>query len=96
MHNGVSRARSIIKTFCDHYEEREPQVAVSVDMMDTGVDAPRVHERGIESGAQKSMTRQIFDPPFTDQHDRGLLGVFDEAAGQRIVRNLRGVNRNVG
>ncbi len=42
VHNGVSHAQSIIKSFCDKYVEREPQVAVSVDMMDTGVDAPRV------------------------------------------------------
>ena len=42
VHNGISHSQSIIKSFCDKYVEREPQVAVSVDMMDTGVDAPRV------------------------------------------------------
>ncbi|PPK84696.1 type I restriction enzyme R subunit [Neolewinella xylanilytica] len=42
VHNGVSHSRSIIKNFCDKYVEREPMVAVSVDMMDTGVDAPRL------------------------------------------------------
>ena len=42
IHNKVSHAQSLIEDFCDKFEERNPQVAVSVDMMDTGVDAPRV------------------------------------------------------
>jgi type I restriction enzyme R subunit len=32
----------LLEVFVDKYEEHEPQIAVSVDMMDTGVDAPRV------------------------------------------------------
>jgi len=42
IHNEVSHAQSLIEDFCDHYKEKMPQIAVSVDMMDTGVDAPRV------------------------------------------------------
>lgn len=42
IHNQVSHAQSLIKSFCDHYHENNPQVAISVDMMDTGIDAPRV------------------------------------------------------
>jgi type I restriction enzyme R subunit len=42
VHNKVSHAKSLIKTFCDHKVENNPQIAVSVDMMDTGIDAPRV------------------------------------------------------
>ncbi len=42
VHNKVSHAQSLIDNFCEEYEERMPRVAVSVDMMDTGVDAPRV------------------------------------------------------
>ncbi len=42
VHNEVSHAQSIIEAFCDKYTENNPQVAVSVDMMDTGIDAPRV------------------------------------------------------
>jgi type I restriction enzyme, R subunit len=42
IHNQVSHAQSLIDSFCDKYKENLPQIAVSVDMMDTGVDAPRV------------------------------------------------------
>ncbi|MDC1384407.1 DEAD/DEAH box helicase family protein [Crocinitomicaceae bacterium] len=42
IHNEVSHAQSLIDAFCDHHKENNPQIAVSVDMMDTGIDAPRV------------------------------------------------------
>ena len=42
IHNKVSHAQSLIDAFCDKEKENNPQIAVSVDMMDTGVDAPRV------------------------------------------------------
>ncbi|XOV94280.1 MAG: DEAD/DEAH box helicase family protein [Bacteroidota bacterium] len=42
VHNKVSHAQSLIEAFCDEYQENDPQIAVSVDMMDTGIDAPRV------------------------------------------------------
>lgn len=40
--NYESKAQDLLEIFVDQYEEHEPQIAVSVDMMDTGVDAPRV------------------------------------------------------
>ncbi|PTB97980.1 type I site-specific deoxyribonuclease [Marivirga lumbricoides] len=40
--NGISHAESLIQNFCDQDQENMPQIAVSVDMMDTGIDAPRV------------------------------------------------------
>jgi type I restriction enzyme, R subunit len=40
--NYETKAQDLLETFVDHHEEKEPQIAVSVDMMDTGVDAPRV------------------------------------------------------
>lgn len=40
--NYESKAQSLLETFVDPHEEHDPQIAVSVDMMDTGVDAPRV------------------------------------------------------
>lgn len=40
--NYETKAQDLLETFVDHYEEVDPQIAVSVDMMDTGVDAPRV------------------------------------------------------
>lgn len=40
--NQETKAKSLLALFADKYEELEPQIAVSVDMMDTGVDAPRV------------------------------------------------------
>lgn len=42
IHNEVSHAQSLIDLFCDKYKENNPQIAVSVDMMDTGIDAIRV------------------------------------------------------
>ncbi len=42
IHNEVSHAQSLIDAFCDAYQENNPQIVVSVDMMDTGIDAPRV------------------------------------------------------
>lgn len=41
IHNKVSHSQSLIDAFCDHHNENLPQIAVSVDMMDTGIDAPR-------------------------------------------------------
>jgi type I restriction enzyme, R subunit len=40
--NFESKAQNLLEIFVDEYEEHDPQIAVSVDMMDTGVDAPRV------------------------------------------------------
>lgn len=42
IHNGVSHAQSLIDLFCDKYKENNPQIVVSVDMMDTGIDAVRI------------------------------------------------------
>ncbi len=42
IHNKVSHAQSLIEAFCDQRKENIPQIAVSVDMMDTGINAPRV------------------------------------------------------
>ena len=40
--NYESKAQDLLEKFTDPFEEQNPQIAVSVDMMDTGVDAPRV------------------------------------------------------
>lgn len=40
--NYETKAQDLLDIFVDEYEENDPQIAVSVDMMDTGVDAPRV------------------------------------------------------
>lgn len=41
--NYADKAQDLLERFCfDRGSEKEPQIAVSVDMMDTGVDAPRV------------------------------------------------------
>jgi type I restriction enzyme, R subunit len=42
IHNEVSHAQSLIDKFTDKYTEQIPQIAVSVDMMDTGIDAVRL------------------------------------------------------
>ena len=40
--NYESKAQDLLEKFTDAYQENDPQIAVSVDMMDTGIDAPRV------------------------------------------------------
>ncbi|WP_116108451.1 type I restriction-modification enzyme R subunit C-terminal domain-containing protein [Lewinella sp. IMCC34191] len=40
--------------------------------------------------------KMLFEPPFTDQHDEGVLGLFDQASSRRILGILREVNGNVG
>jgi len=40
--NYESKAQDLLEKFCDDKQNLNPQIAVSVDMMDTGVDAPRV------------------------------------------------------
>lgn len=42
IHNEVSHAQSLIDAFCDKHKENNPQIVVSVDMMDTGIDAIRI------------------------------------------------------
>lgn len=36
----------------------------------------------------------LFEPPFTNIHDQGLLGVFDEAATTNVVKLIDCVNDN--
>lgn len=40
--NYEDKAQDLLEKFCDDKQNQNPQIAVSVDMMDTGVDAPRV------------------------------------------------------
>lgn len=40
--NYETKAQDLLETFTDKHADLDPQIAVSVDMMDTGVDAPRV------------------------------------------------------
>lgn len=42
IHNKVSHSQSLIDSFCNPESGNNPQIAVSVDMMDTGIDAPRI------------------------------------------------------
>ena len=38
--HGEPKAEEFIERFCDEEKDRLPQIAISVDMMDTGIDAP--------------------------------------------------------
>lgn len=40
--NYEDKAQDLIERFCDDKQNIDPQIAVSVDMLDTGIDAPRV------------------------------------------------------
>ena len=42
IYHKVSHNQSLIDAFCDPHKENLPQIAVSVDMLDTGIDAPRI------------------------------------------------------
>lgn len=38
--HSIPKSEEFIRRFCDEEKERWPQIAISVDMMDTGIDAP--------------------------------------------------------
>ena len=38
--------------------------------------------------------KMLFEPPFTHQHDQGLLGVFDDADANKVIKLIEQVNRN--
>jgi type I restriction enzyme R subunit len=40
--HGEPKTEEFIRRFCDEEKERLPQIAISVDMLDTGIDAPSV------------------------------------------------------
>jgi type I restriction enzyme, R subunit len=41
-------------------------------------------------------TDMLFEPPFTDVNDQGLLGVFDDAEATRVLSILERINENAG
>jgi type I restriction enzyme R subunit len=36
----------------------------------------------------------LFEPPFTDVNDQGLLGVFDDGSSQKIISIVERINEN--
>jgi type I restriction enzyme R subunit len=36
----------------------------------------------------------LFEPPFTDLNDQGLLGIFDDGASHKIISILEEINSN--
>jgi type I restriction enzyme R subunit len=38
----------------------------------------------------------LFEPPFTDINDQGLLGVFDEPSAVRVISIIEQINQNAG
>ena len=38
--------------------------------------------------------KMLFEPPFTHQHDQGLLGVFDDAQASKVIFLIDQVNGN--
>jgi type I restriction enzyme R subunit len=45
----------------------------------------------INGTIDKSM---LFEPPFTDINDQGLLGVFDDAEAVKVIRIIETINKN--
>jgi type I restriction enzyme, R subunit len=41
-------------------------------------------------------TGLLFESPFTNVNDQGLLGVFGEAASTRIIQSIERINGNAG
>jgi hypothetical protein len=44
----------------------------------------------------EQFTYLLFESPFTNVNDQGLLGVFDDAASTRIIQLIERVNGNAG
>lgn len=40
--------------------------------------------------------RMLFEPPFTDQHQDGIIGIFDDALSTRIFKIVDQINNNAG
>jgi type I restriction enzyme R subunit len=38
----------------------------------------------------------LFEPPFTDNHQDGIIGIFDDAEATRIIKLVDEVNGSVG
>jgi type I restriction enzyme R subunit len=38
----------------------------------------------------------LFEPPFTNLNDQGIMGIFDDEQVVRIIRIIDGVNGNAG
>lgn len=38
--------------------------------------------------------RMLFQAPFTDSHDEGLFGIFDDAQAGKIISIIEGINEN--
>ena len=38
--------------------------------------------------------RMLFQAPFTDSHDQGLFGIFDDAQAGKIISIIEGINEN--
>ena len=38
--------------------------------------------------------KMLFEPPFTNMHDQGLLGVFDDADATKVISLIDRVNGN--
>jgi type I restriction enzyme R subunit len=36
----------------------------------------------------------LFEPPFTDVNDQGLMGVFDDGASHKIISIIEKINEN--
>jgi len=38
--------------------------------------------------------KMLLEPPFTNMHDQGLLGVFDDADASKVIQLIDRVNDN--
>ena len=38
--------------------------------------------------------QMLFEPPFTDQHQDGVIGLFDDADATKIIRLVDETNKN--
>lgn len=36
----------------------------------------------------------LFEPPFTDMHDQGLLGIFEDSDAYKVISIIESINEN--
>lgn len=101
--NKEPKAEEFLLRFCDDEQDRLPQIAISVDMMDTGIDAPKVVNlifyKPVKSyakfwqmiGRGSRLSPNLFGP---DQHKDKFL-IFDLCENFEFFReNPEGIESN--
>ena len=87
----VEYAQSLIDAFSD--ASKAPHIAISVVMLDTGIDVPEVLNLVVEHLTELGVMdpSRLYESPFTDVSPAGPDALFSQAQVDRIVEVLRDV-----